>query len=77
MDDDSLRTLTRNEVAELAGLHVTTIYKLVKRNAIPHARNYKGGIIFTERAIRLWMDSDDYKLLSKLTTKKEKTHGET
>jgi excisionase family DNA binding protein len=58
------RILTRKEVSKLTGLHETTIYKLAGENRIPHSRSAGGNrMIFSERAIRLWMDSDTYKLM--------------
>lgn len=47
-------TLTVNEVAELLGVSVTTIYVMVRNNEIPH-KKLRGKITFHRETIEKWL----------------------
>lgn len=60
--------MTAKEVAELTGLHAQTIYKLTQTDRIPYYTMFNSSqrkVGFSERAIRLWMGSDAFKLMTK------------
>lgn len=47
-------TLTVNEVAELLGVSVTTIYVMAREKQIPH-KKIRGRIIFHRETIENWL----------------------
>lgn len=47
-------TLSVNEVAELIGVSITTIYTMVRQNEIPHKR-VRGRIVFHRETIEKWL----------------------
>lgn len=46
--------LSVDEVAELIGVSVTTIYTMVKQNEIPH-KKVRGRILFHRETIEKWL----------------------
>lgn len=50
-------TLTVNEVAELIGVSIGTIYKMARLKEIPHKR-VRGRILFHKETIEKWLCDD-------------------
>lgn len=47
-------TLSVNEVAELLGISITTVYTMVRNNEIPY-KKMRGRIIFHRETIEKWL----------------------
>ena len=62
--------LSYKQVAEITGFAVQTIYRFVKEGRIPFIRE-RNRATFTERGIRMWMESDEYKMIKREGRKKK------
>lgn len=51
-------TLTVNEVAELLGVGLTTIYTMARQDEIPH-KKVRGRILFHRQTVENWLMGKD------------------
>jgi excisionase family DNA binding protein len=56
------KTLTAHEIAEYIGVHVDTIYTMVRQKQIPHVR-VRRRILFSRETIDSWMRDQEQKSL--------------
>jgi excisionase family DNA binding protein len=56
------KTLTPQEIAEYIGVHVDTIYTMVRQKQIPHLR-VRRRIFFSRETIDAWMRDQEQKSL--------------
>ncbi|BCJ86499.1 helix-turn-helix domain-containing protein [Effusibacillus dendaii] len=56
-------TMTVNEAAEYLGVHVDTIYTMVREKQIPHVR-LRRRIVFRRETLNEWMSQQERKISS-------------
>ncbi|TCJ01339.1 helix-turn-helix domain-containing protein [Cytobacillus praedii] len=56
------KTLTAQEIAKYIGVHVDTIYTMVRQREIPHVR-VRRRILFNVETIDAWMRNQEQKSL--------------
>ena len=56
MDDEDLRMLRVEQVAELLSVSRNTIYRMVKAGRFPEPIKLGGNTLFSNMEIRLWLD---------------------
>lgn len=60
------QTLTAQEVAEYIGVHLDTIYTMVREKQIPHAR-VRRRIIFSKETINAWIREQEQKSIEAIS----------
>ncbi|MBT2680021.1 helix-turn-helix domain-containing protein [Bacillus sp. ISL-35] len=59
-------TLTAQEVAQYIGVHLDTIYNMVREKQIPHVR-VRRRIIFSKETINAWMRDQEQKSIEAIS----------